>query len=373
MMRARFQFIPTLLIPAILSVGCIVDIPPLATDTAVDTTMDSSTLPGGDSSPNTAGSDTSVSTSGDTNSTDTNVTGIDGTGSEITVNTDSQIDDSNTGDLDSGTGSAPTDAPDTDTDSADVVTTDFDTSTLDTGNQNSDSENVTTDSSDADTNSDSVVSADSDTDSANADSTDSGADSDTGIAGTDTSSSPIEEADFFQSDDNQGLVVIEAEAYSEIRDGNDGSAWALSTSPPENFSGTGAMIAISGPEGAKEYADKANAEDHGPMLRYRIHFVKGEPVYVWARAAHYSSIDDSVWYAMNGVVGIDSPLCFTVAEQPIIGEWHYILFMMNDDIARIDIADPGVKTVELYMREPGFLLDRIVLTSDANFDPSTLP
>ena len=179
----------------------------------------------------------------------------------------------------------------------------------------------------------------------------------------------LETADFEQTDDENGLVVIEAEDYTTLIEATDGSAWQEVTRP-ENYSGTGAMQAT--PPEYVAHKDLWYARKYAPILVYTVNFVKAEPVYVWARASHIDGYDDSVWYGKNGIIEGTSPLTFWETEHGYINVWHYIRFLMEGALAILDVPEAGNYTFELYMREPSFIVDKIVLTTNPDFDPNTL-
>jgi hypothetical protein len=92
--------------------------------------------------------------------------------------------------------------------------------------------------------------------------------------------------------------------------------------------------------------------------------------YVWGRASHAGPNDDSVWFGSDGDIEGASALCFLVSEQDITNEWYYLNYLMNENRATLDIAEVGVKTFELYMREPRFRIDQIVLTTNSDYNPN---
>ena len=92
-------------------------------------------------------------------------------------------------------------------------------------------------------------------------------------------------------------------------------------------------------------------------------------VYVWGRASHTNATDDSVWFGRDDEIEGEVALCFTEDEQNIINWWHYIGYLMDGNRATLDISEPGIKNFERYMRESGFLIDRILLTTNPDYTP----
>ncbi len=182
------------------------------------------------------------------------------------------------------------------------------------------------------------------------------------------------EEDFVQSADENGLVIMEAEDYSDVRAGKEGSMWKASAAI-DGYSGEGAMRATHFRPGYTDNTDPDFAEANAPVLRYTVKMVKAAPAYVWLRAAHEGASDDSVWFGTNGHIATDSALSFQMDEQTITDRWYYIRYLMDGTRAVLDVPAPGVLQFELYMREVGLEIDQIVLTINKNFNPNwmTLP
>ncbi len=86
-----------------------------------------------------------------------------------------------------------------------------------------------------------------------------------------------QEAKFQQMSGDTGLVCMEAENYSNIRESAVNTYWELVTDP-EDYSGTGAMQAL--PAGYNEHKDINNAQDYAPVLEYAVNFVSTDLLYV---------------------------------------------------------------------------------------------
>jgi len=175
-----------------------------------------------------------------------------------------------------------------------------------------------------------------------------------------------QEAKFQQQEEN-GLVCMEAENFSEYIEPGEGH-WDL-VSEPVNYSGTGAMQAL--PAGFNDYKDLATGQMSAPILQYGVNFVKAELVYVWVRSSHVDGFDDSAWIGLEGTIVGTVPIGYTNAEQVYANEWYWINHWMGDDVnpASMDIPFTGVSLFEVYMREPSFRIDKIVLTTNVNYVP----
>jgi hypothetical protein len=187
--------------------------------------------------------------------------------------------------------------------------------------------------------------------------------------------------DFYQSEDEHNLVVMEAENFtSNVVNGT--SEW-VETDSPEGFSGTGAMMAVSD----NPFATPDDAIAGSPVLTYEVKFVVTGTHYIWARACRtIGPSDDSYHMGINGEIGESSEmLTFHLTDFPN-GTWGWINFRNKPDVGlgSVDILTEGLNEVNVYIRESGFKIDKIVLTtSDTNYykpydidtlgPPETLP
>lgn len=162
--------------------------------------------------------------------------------------------------------------------------------------------------------------------------------------------------------DPAGLVSIEAEDFDEriAR----GDAWTPVTAPT-GFSGSGALQAL--PNDGTNYADAASGYVNGsPELRYRVNFRQAGTYVVWIRGHGPSSADDSVHVGLDGAA-VSSAERIDVAEG---AGYVWSNQTMAPGTATLTVSQPGVHVVNVWMREDGFALDKIVLTPDTSFTPS---
>jgi len=174
------------------------------------------------------------------------------------------------------------------------------------------------------------------------------------------------DAKFRQLSEDDGLDCMEAENYSGMRESGTDSYWEL-VEEPLDFSGTGAMQAF--PEGYEEHKDITHGQENAPVLEYAAEFVKTEQLYVRARASHVDGYDDSVWFGLDELIEGTDPLSYTTDEQSYANEWYWIRYLMNEEIAVLQVPSTGVHVFELYMREPSFRVDKIVLTTNQDYLP----
>jgi hypothetical protein len=174
-----------------------------------------------------------------------------------------------------------------------------------------------------------------------------------------------QEAKFQQLSGDSGIVSMEAENYSDLILPST-SYWEL-VYDPEEYSGDGAMKAL--PEGFEDHKVLDNAQGNAPILDYSVNFVEAKSVHVWVRASHLDGFDDSVWFGIDDLIEGDQPVSFRTDEQEYADEWYWLNYMMNEGRAILPIESAGVHHFQLFMREPSFKVDKIVLTTDENYRP----
>ena len=157
---------------------------------------------------------------------------------------------------------------------------------------------------------------------------------------------------FRQAGGPAGLVSMEAEHVSRrIPRGN--RNWLLFTSPA-GFSGQGLLQAT--PNVGAVFAP-ANS----PRLDYRIRFAKAGTHYVWIRGLAPTTGDDSIHVGLNG-----RPRAILTGLRPFYAWSNKAL---NGARVTIHVEKPGLHTLNIWAREDGAAIDKIVLTTSAGFRP----
>ncbi len=164
---------------------------------------------------------------------------------------------------------------------------------------------------------------------------------------------------FRQAADADGLVCIEAEHFSMKADLMD-HAWTLVTAPA-GFGGTGAM-AILPNNGAGALKDFAMSS---PRMDYRIKFEKAGKHFLWVRGCAESGSDDSIHLGLDGK-DVKSATGFSIT---IGTKWGWTNRIMNAGAGWIDVPSPGLHVLNLWMREDGAIVDRIVITPNGKYVP----
>jgi hypothetical protein len=167
--------------------------------------------------------------------------------------------------------------------------------------------------------------------------------------------------DFQQGDDVDYLVVMEAENFSENTPVDD-VMWAP-TDSPDDYSGEGAMMAVT----SAPFASAASAMEGSAVMTYKINFTESGIHYIWARASRTGGGDDSYHAGIDGVIGENGEFLTFHETDFEAGTWGWINYRNNIEPGYVDIPEAGVHELNIYIRENGFRIDKILLTpSDTN-------
>ncbi len=156
-----------------------------------------------------------------------------------------------------------------------------------------------------------------------------------------------------------GMVVMEAESFTaNTPRGTD--SWTLTTTPagavgsamasgPDNGSGSGTPIPTTSPE-----------------LTYPVDFPTTGTWHVWVRAYVPDTAGNSVHLGLDGATQAAS----TDLTNNSFGTWVWFRGRTASPTARIEVPTTGVHTVNVWMREDGLVLDRILLTTSSTYTPT---
>jgi len=167
---------------------------------------------------------------------------------------------------------------------------------------------------------------------------------------------------FVQSADRDGLVVIEAEHFTRKVAAPDDHEWKLDTGR-KGYGGTGAMKAV--PDRRAQHDGDLAARS--PRMDYAIEFAKKGRHWIWVRGFGSNPNTDSIH------VGLDlEPAGWGRNVQTAWGKYVWMRHPRP-----VEIREPGIHTLSIWMREDGALIDRFLLTTTPGFkvegkqDPST--
>ena len=157
---------------------------------------------------------------------------------------------------------------------------------------------------------------------------------------------------------NGSLISVEAESTS-ARKSAGGQSWKT--------------VSVSGATGGRAVQalpnNNTNREDkfvsRSPRLDYRVDFAQSGTYYVWIRGRAKSNKDDSLHVGLNGAAQSRADDVTGFGSQ-----WTWSDRTMDGSRTVLRVSSAGRKTINLWMREDGMVVDRIVLTKDASLRPN---
>lgn len=164
------------------------------------------------------------------------------------------------------------------------------------------------------------------------------------------------EAFLFES----GTVTIEAENYF-LKTQPGSKSWDFDTSQA-GFAGTGALRL--NPNTGTKLSETQTALS--PRLDYKIYVPEGAggDYKIWVRGAGSTIYDDSVHFGVDGVVQSTSDRL--VVDYGIGLNWSNTTMDNNDTGVALLSLTPGEHTINVWMREDGFVFDKFLLTSTSD-------
>jgi hypothetical protein len=155
-------------------------------------------------------------------------------------------------------------------------------------------------------------------------------------------------------------VVVEAENFFAGFEQGESKWLAVSQA---GASGDKAVEA--GPNKGTVFEDKF--ESLAPRLDFRVLLARKGRYYVWVRGLGKSGADDSCHVGVNGKTNAN---CKHVNRFSTA--WNWTLTTIDSRTPYFDVKSPGWHTFNLWMREDGLIVDKIVLTTDDKLVPSGL-
>ncbi|MCP4945262.1 MAG: PKD domain-containing protein, partial [Planctomycetaceae bacterium] len=154
-----------------------------------------------------------------------------------------------------------------------------------------------------------------------------------------------------------GMAVMEAENF-DTNTAN-GDMWVETTSQAD-FSGTGAM------ESTPDDGDliKKNSVSSSPHMTYDVDFTTTGSYIVWVRLFAVNADAGTIHAGING-----NPSASKM-ETTTIGAWTWTNVNTKSALQTIAVTSAGVNTIDIWMREDGSMIDKIILTTDAGFVPA---
>ena len=154
---------------------------------------------------------------------------------------------------------------------------------------------------------------------------------------------------------SDGLLSIDvADVDANVSQG--GHSWTDTF--PAGYSGAGALEATpnNGTNNSTGYVTNS------PRLDYTVNFVKTGVHYVWVRGAGPSRADDSLHVGLDGAA-------LTTSNN--IGDFGTALGWTNTQrsgtVVTVNVSTPGEHTLNVWMREDGMIVDKLVLTTNSGY------
>jgi glucose/arabinose dehydrogenase/mono/diheme cytochrome c family protein len=155
--------------------------------------------------------------------------------------------------------------------------------------------------------------------------------------------------------ENGGVIVLEAENFNSNLSPRSSHQWEVRNTTA-GFSGTGYMEAT--PNNGANIA----ADSNSPELQYPVNFATAGTRYVWIRGYGISGSDDSIHVGTEG--GANMPVTLT---QTNTWQWSNARQPSPTATPATIAVAAGNQTVNLWMREDGTRIDRVILTTNAAF------
>jgi hypothetical protein len=158
-----------------------------------------------------------------------------------------------------------------------------------------------------------------------------------------------------------GLLVFEVETAFATQIDAGGKSWTPVTTP-SGYSGSGALQALPNTGTLVSLTDLANS----PRLDYPVNFTKTGTHYIWLRGVGPSTSDNSVIVGLDGSAASDGNQVATIT-----GDAYGWANQDNDGAVRtINVERVGLSTLNVWMREDGIVVDKLLITANSAYTPS---
>jgi hypothetical protein len=163
---------------------------------------------------------------------------------------------------------------------------------------------------------------------------------------------------FAQSTGADGIVSIEAEHYAS-KIGRASKNWTFASEAAAAGGGVMACLPDTGGNINAGYATTS------PQLNFRVNFLQTGTYHVWARVRAPNDAADSLHVGIDGTApaSADRITGFTTS-------FGWSKNTIDAVVATVAVGTTGLHTINVWMREDGIVLDKLVLTSNASFTPT---
>jgi hypothetical protein len=160
--------------------------------------------------------------------------------------------------------------------------------------------------------------------------------------------------------ESNGQVVMEAEHFTG-QTSRSSRTWITQTAL-SGYIGSSYLEAL--PDTGLQFTNSYT--NTSPQLSYMVNFTTTGVYTVWVRGYASDGSGDSLY------IGLDqqAPITTTAVTGFIPRAWSWTAKRGNQDqLATIEVTEPGLHILHLWMREDGLRLDRILLTTDNGYNP----
>ena len=161
---------------------------------------------------------------------------------------------------------------------------------------------------------------------------------------------------FIQKKSSNELISIETEHFHNIH------ASGIHRWEPDYRTG------YSGGSALRALPDDGLSDDTSNSLRldYNVKFKTSGTYYVWVRALAIGKDDNSVHVGVDGTSYITSE----AIEVGSYNSWVWSNRTELETVATVEIVEPGIHTVNIWMHKDGIRLDKLVLSKNPAYRPS---
>ena len=160
-----------------------------------------------------------------------------------------------------------------------------------------------------------------------------------------------------QQDAGTGHIVVEAE-HADANISRSDYSWVVNYTA--GYSGDSALR-TSPTSGSALFAP--GYSQTSPQLDYQGNFLQAGIHYVWVRGYATAGNNNSVHVGLDGAeISSSESLSF-----PDNSTWTWA---GGAGVSSFEVPSPGIHTVNVWMRETGFRIDKLIVTSDAGFTPT---
>jgi hypothetical protein len=150
-----------------------------------------------------------------------------------------------------------------------------------------------------------------------------------------------------------GRVVMEAEHATEIVPGR-GAMDKVEWTEAPGYEGAIGSVMQAMPNLDLNAGD-GNAD--GPALNFKIYFQNPGVYSIYARLPVLAGLDNSI------NLGFDDSLAYS-SYYNTMNDWSWLGRLPNDQKAQVVVVEPGTHTVNIWMREDGVVVDRVMLDNN---------